>query len=66
MILDSPGPPGTPLGGLLGRLGGFLCELGGILGLLGPSGRSSGTILGELEIILPSWRHLGGHLRSSR
>ena len=44
MILASSGPPGEPLGSLLGRLGGLLGRLGGLLGRLGAVLGASWTV----------------------
>ena len=59
MILASLGPPGTPLGRLLGRLGGLLGRLGalcgGVLEALG----------GVLTVLGRSWAPLGGSVGSS-
>ena len=60
MILASSGPPGGPLGGLLGRLGGLLGASWAVLGRLEAILDRLGCILGRLGGILgpslPSWR----------
>ena len=76
MILESSGPPGGPLGGLLGRLGGLRGASWAVLGRLGLSWAVLEAVLDHLgrtwrpswtilEAILGQRGHLGGHLEPS-
>ena len=76
MILASSGPPGGPLGGLLGRVGPSWRLLGRTWRYLGPSWAVLEAVLDHLgrtwrpswtilEAILDQRGHLGGHLEPS-
>ena len=68
MILASWGPPGSPLGALLGFLGPSWGLLGRLGAVLGPSRGHYGSLRSSWGPLGPSWGSLGpswGHLEAS-
>ena len=65
MNFASMGPPGSALGGLVGRLGGLLGRLGAILGVLERSFGNDGPSWGPLGALLARLGALLGPKQSS-